>query len=286
MKGSFSEEALREYARLATQSQSLEFSESGTYDFARCVRPDGTVYGTGGKCRKGTESEAKDKKVTPSSGQKPSNSTKPKRNLVVLGEGKESKVYDIGNNRVLKIGSAISKEGDEAHRVASDLGVAPKLLRSGKKGDVNYQVLERVQTKDIPGLPHPGTSNRTGAPLDQLNEVQMSRERDVYLAALKLNAKGVEHGDFHGGNMKWDEGRNKPVIMDYDNGKLNPKSAAKEAGQLLTTIGGRLESVGRYDEADDLYKMARQVSKKPTQGLFEEAQEMVSSYFPSSPDDL
>ena len=31
----------------------------GSYDFTRCVRPDGTAYGTGGKCKKGTE-EAKD----------------------------------------------------------------------------------------------------------------------------------------------------------------------------------------------------------------------------------
>ena len=25
------------------------------YDFTRCVRPDGSAYGTGGKCRKGNE---------------------------------------------------------------------------------------------------------------------------------------------------------------------------------------------------------------------------------------
>lgn len=272
MKGSFSEEALQQFADLVAQTQSANFSEKEVYDFTRCVRPDGTAYGTGGKCRKGVEGEGEGKKNKPAP--------------IFLGGGKESKVYDIGNDRVLKIGSAINKEGDAAHRAASDLGVAPKLLRSGKKGDVNYQVQEKVRTSDIPGLPHPGTSNRTGLPLDKLNEIQMSRERDMYLAALKLNAKGVEHGDFHGGNMKWDESRNKPVIMDYDNGKINPKSAAKEAGQLLTTIGGRLESVGRYDEADDLYKVARKISKKPTQDLFEEAQEMVSSYFPSSPDDL
>lgn len=35
------------------------FSESDNYDFARCVRPDGSVYGTRGKCRKGKETSAK-----------------------------------------------------------------------------------------------------------------------------------------------------------------------------------------------------------------------------------
>jgi hypothetical protein len=36
--------------------QTVSYSE--TLDFTRCVRPNGTAYGTGGKCRKGTE-EAK-----------------------------------------------------------------------------------------------------------------------------------------------------------------------------------------------------------------------------------
>ena len=59
MKGTFSEEALLQFANLASQTQSADFSEGETYDFTRCVRPDGKVYGTRGKCRKGTE-QAKD----------------------------------------------------------------------------------------------------------------------------------------------------------------------------------------------------------------------------------
>ena len=55
MKGSFSEEALLQYAELAAQKQSADFAEGDTYDFTTCIRPDGSAYGTGGKCRKGTE---------------------------------------------------------------------------------------------------------------------------------------------------------------------------------------------------------------------------------------
>lgn len=55
MNGHFSEEALRHFAELAAQTQAADFSEGDTYDFTRCVRPDGSAYGTGGKCRKGTE---------------------------------------------------------------------------------------------------------------------------------------------------------------------------------------------------------------------------------------
>jgi hypothetical protein len=59
--GGFSDEALLKYSLLASEKLPQDFSEGGTYDFTRCVRPDGSAYGTGGRCRKGTE-EAKEEK--------------------------------------------------------------------------------------------------------------------------------------------------------------------------------------------------------------------------------
>jgi len=55
MNGYFSEEALQRFAEMASQTQSADFAEGDTYDFTRCVRPDGTAYGTRGKCKKGSE---------------------------------------------------------------------------------------------------------------------------------------------------------------------------------------------------------------------------------------
>jgi hypothetical protein len=55
--GSFSEEALSAYSQLVAEHKGVEFAEGGVYDFTRCVRPDGTVYASSGKCRKGTEEE-------------------------------------------------------------------------------------------------------------------------------------------------------------------------------------------------------------------------------------
>lgn len=49
MQGFFSEEALE-------QCESLL---QATYDYTRCVRPDGSAYGTAGKCRKGAEAGKK-----------------------------------------------------------------------------------------------------------------------------------------------------------------------------------------------------------------------------------
>lgn len=46
----------------------MNFSE---YDFARCQRPDGSFYGTRGKCRKGTESSAVTKEEKTSASKSP-----------------------------------------------------------------------------------------------------------------------------------------------------------------------------------------------------------------------
>lgn len=60
MIGQFSEETLSQYVALVEERISLSFSEGGPYDFARCMRADGSYYGTRGKCRKGTEAGAKE----------------------------------------------------------------------------------------------------------------------------------------------------------------------------------------------------------------------------------
>ena len=70
MKGSFSEDALEQFTRLAAEKQGLDFAEGEVYDFARCVRSDGSFYGTGGKCRKGTEAGAKEEEAPKTAGGK------------------------------------------------------------------------------------------------------------------------------------------------------------------------------------------------------------------------
>jgi hypothetical protein len=67
MKGYFSEETLKQFAQLAGEEFGTNFSEGDTYDFTRCVRPDGSFYGTSGECRKGSKTGAKEqtKKAPP-----------------------------------------------------------------------------------------------------------------------------------------------------------------------------------------------------------------------------
>jgi hypothetical protein len=64
-QGGFSEEAFEKYQRLLSEQENVEFSEGETYDFTRCMRPNGTYYGTRGKCKKGSETGAKESVAKP-----------------------------------------------------------------------------------------------------------------------------------------------------------------------------------------------------------------------------
>jgi hypothetical protein len=60
MNGTFSENSLQQYSNLVKEKVELNYSEeAGSYDFTLCVRPDGSLYGTGGQCRKGTETSSR-----------------------------------------------------------------------------------------------------------------------------------------------------------------------------------------------------------------------------------
>jgi hypothetical protein len=85
--GGFSREAL-EMFQLAASAQSYEFSEGDTYDFTRCVRPDGSAYGTGGKCRQGTEGGPAERKETKeaAAAKKPEGAAKPASAAVIARE--------------------------------------------------------------------------------------------------------------------------------------------------------------------------------------------------------
>ena len=59
--GGFSEEAFEEYQRLVAEKEGIDFSEGDVYDFTRCMRADGSFYGTRGSCKKGSQAGAKEK---------------------------------------------------------------------------------------------------------------------------------------------------------------------------------------------------------------------------------
>ena len=57
--GGFTEEALAAYQKALAEQAGTDFAEGDSYDFTTCIRPDGSAYGTGGTCRKGSPGEAR-----------------------------------------------------------------------------------------------------------------------------------------------------------------------------------------------------------------------------------
>lgn len=254
-------------ARKVEKNEFSEVVESNSLDFVRCMRPNGTFYGTSGTCRKGSKTEPATRKVEGK----------------FLGGGKEGRVYDIDRSRVLKVGR-YGEEAARAHSIAASEGLAPRLFSAGvSKSGKGYQVMERLYTSDIPGLPHPGSSKPGGKEIEELDSQDLHKEKEAYKAVLSLNQKGVSHEDLHGGNLKWDESRQRPVIMDFDNAVVNSKAARAEASATLTSIGIRLENSGYYDEADRFYKLGVKLGKasdKTGYALLQKAVNLVDDDYP------
>lgn len=63
--GYFAEDALQKFNALCAEG--VDFGEGPVYDFARCVMPDGEIYGTAGQCKVGKpiaeKEEGGDKKI-------------------------------------------------------------------------------------------------------------------------------------------------------------------------------------------------------------------------------
>jgi hypothetical protein len=51
----FTEEALQKFNEMCAEG--VNFGEEPVYDFARCVRPDGSAYGTAGACKSGKQQD-------------------------------------------------------------------------------------------------------------------------------------------------------------------------------------------------------------------------------------
>jgi len=61
MKGYFDDKTLEIYASMVMDREGVDFSEGeDTYDFTRCMRSDGSYYGTSGRCRQGSPAGPKE----------------------------------------------------------------------------------------------------------------------------------------------------------------------------------------------------------------------------------
>ena len=129
MNGYFSEKALERFAEMAAQVQPAEFAEGDTYDFTRCVRPNGTAYGTAGKCRKGTEEEKIEEPGTRKKKVLEANMSKSTKQAV---EGLSKKVSDYLKSTQK---SPVKSKSVEGEKKTSDETTSVESVRGGKVTD-------------------------------------------------------------------------------------------------------------------------------------------------------
>ena len=130
MQGSFSEEALQRFNAIVSELQDANYSESeDSYDFTRCVRPNGTAYGTGGKCKKGAEAAKPEQMAAPKR-------TKAERDTAARATLKRMAAKGPGTS-VRKNGDVISvSKGSEFKAVLHpEQQSAIKKLKNGEKHD-------------------------------------------------------------------------------------------------------------------------------------------------------
>ena len=187
--GGFTEEALAAYQKALAEGEGVEFSEGNTYDFTRCVRPDGSAYGTGGKCRKGTEGAKEEVKKNPkktAGNKKSDDDILSKVDLPVSG----SELGDAMLEHALTgLGSATLMENgikDSINDSFEEAGIKrPKSMR-----DDEEFVQKWLENKAMKEMPSDWAKNVSGGDLySTLSGGSVSSAKDLAKTALK---KGVD----------------------------------------------------------------------------------------------
>jgi len=110
-------------------------------DFTRCVRPDGTAYGTRGKCRKGTE-QAKPQKES-----KPRVKKSPKEAYALLVK-KQQEMVDAGDMEgALKLKDAIAKRLKEVEASPEGQEQQKTLKKAAKEITEKKESFEEAQER-------------------------------------------------------------------------------------------------------------------------------------------
>jgi hypothetical protein len=121
--GYFNEESLLKFNEMC--SDGVNFAEGDSYDFARCIMPDGEIYGTKGQCKQGKP--IKDKEKTEESKE----SKKRKRDLAKLTEMYRAKTgKDLSPKQLVAVANRIGVP-IPAGKSAED--VLQQLLPKGEK---------------------------------------------------------------------------------------------------------------------------------------------------------
>ena len=230
------------------------------YDFTTCQRADGSYYGTGGQCRKGTEAtlpkkekgtRTKAKEMAAQARKEAAAETGPgsmrdrfNKSKKTLGEGAYGEVRETASGTVIKKGMIGTKEIEIQQRLADVDGV-PKIIGvqysskpfKDRGGDrMGIVEMEKANGKSLWDHQAKLDNNIKGATATKI--------ADQYIKLRgELHKRGVSHGDMHEGNLTWNG--KKLGVIDFGLSKTGSKAALREA---MGTKQNDLRSQGVLDE--------------------------------------
>jgi hypothetical protein len=267
MKDFFSNEALQAYEALVVEQHSFNFSEKEVYDFTRCVRPDGSAYGTGGKCRKGTEqvkeiipnirgkAKEPEKKVTPGrmrlTARVKSLPVKELKKILVdprLNDKQREQVNKLlakrkpssaTNTKVSALPQQEASVTGKGESVGTDPRTEPEVVKATRK-----EVLE-----DIRGILEEHRSPRETT--KKVNSAGLSREEEI---AATMDSKIEKSNHVRQGDPKYDGwsrtlGGEARVLGSgmYGTAILSPSGEVIKRGVISRTEAAIVDKVGRAD---------------------------------------
>ena len=192
-----------------------QFSEDAQYvwDFTRCVRPNGTHYGTSGKCRKGAEDPYKDWNE--------------------LAKGNYGQVMKSPD------GKRVVKQLLERDGVKGEFGKyeVPLAIRMGKLGHsprIHSVSKDHIEMDLAPGKP----LWKSYAPSEGERPMTTAQAKKAGAAVKALHKMGFYHGDAHA--LQWMVDGDNVKLVDFGlSGKTseNPVKALQDLSKWSKAVG-------------------------------------------------
>ena len=228
-------------------------------EFTRCMRPDGSHYGTAGQCRKGREVASgtgiDKKKPKFDLAAKLQNSKLTSANLI--GDGAYAKVYDIGDGVLIKVGEIPESE----RNIMQDLKSIPNVPR----------VLAYGKSKTQEGRSIMAMTRVPGKPAKEFSASQQKKIFDkAYPLIRELHKRGISHNDLHNENILFDSKSGKISLIDFgladkghSFGMINDliDLAQNSSGRMSDRVMASLERNGLFGDEDPM-EMGDSVVKK------------------------
>lgn len=195
---------------LEYSARALGAGEEDLYEFTRCIRPDGSVYGSRGKCKKGTETSAKEApKVDKNQAKLERAVAKQKAHVARLASGQVASTPD-DKKRAAAALKALEAKLQEAKKSSKPDSWSPP---TGKKRPPENPTAEQIRQMSDDELWNGKASYKPGTPGHSAYKNAIDRRRELAERIAKQTAEPSREERLRQADAKWEAERKKTWDM-------------------------------------------------------------------------